>query len=165
MAAPAIDELRHLLHRKALASERHRSALGRSLGITDSEATALAHVVASGQLTPRELARRVGLSSGGVTALVHRLERAGHLVRRPHPRDGRSILLAPSASYLAQAERRYAPLVAEIDRAAARLTEEQRALVAHYLEEVTAISERHAERGESPELDDVVVQPATGLWA
>ena len=42
-------------------------------------------------------------SSGGITALVHRLESAGHLFRRRHPTDRRSILVELSPQLVARA--------------------------------------------------------------
>ena len=161
-------ELRHLLHRKALAGERFRAALARRLRVTDSEAAALAHLAGQGQLTPRELGMRLGLSSGGTTALVHRLEAAGHVERHPHPHDGRSLLLTASPSAVARAEALYAPLVADLDAIFARLGEGERAAVGSYLAAVTAVSERHAERLQAAAKSDgphAVAEPAPGLWA
>jgi DNA-binding MarR family transcriptional regulator len=161
-------ELRHLMHRKALAAERFRAASARKLGVTDSEAAALAHLASQGQLTPRELGLRLGLTSGGTTTLIHRLEAAGHVERHPHPHDRRSLLVTASASAVARAEELYSPLVAELDAVFARLGERERATVGSCLAEVTAVSERHAERlraAASAGATDVVAAPAPGLWA
>jgi len=165
---PSAQELRHLFHRKALAGERHRAALARTLRISDTEAAVLAHLASHGQLTPGELGALLGLTSGGTTALLHRLEAAGHLSRHPHPDDGRSILLTASRSILAAAERIYAPLVEDMDEAAARLSAEDRGVVARYLAEIAAVCERHAERLDAAvraESADTVAAPASGLWA
>ena len=162
------EELRHLFHRKALAGERHRAALARTLRISDTEAAALAHLASHGQATPGELGALLGLTSGGTTALLHRLEGAGHVARHPHPDDRRSILLTATPSILAAAEQVYAPLVEEMDEASARLTDQERAIVGRYLAEIAAVSERHAGRLEAAVRAgsaDVVAAPAPGLWA
>lgn len=167
-AGPSDADLRHLFHRKALAGERHRAALARALRISDTEAAALAHLASHGQATPGELGALLGLTSGGTTALLHRLESAGHLERQPHPDDRRSTLLRATPSILAAAEQIYAPLVADIDEASARLGETERAVVGRYLQDIAAISERHAERlgaEVSAESTDVVAAPAPALWA
>ena len=161
-------ELRHLLSRRTLAAERYRGTLARTLGLSDTEAAALAHLASYGQLTPRELGELLGLTSGGTTALVQRLEGAGHLARHPHPRDRRSILLTATPSIVERAEVIYAPLVQELDEVSARLTDEQRSVVGGYLEEIAAASERHAERLDTTaraESTEVIAAPAPGLWA
>jgi MarR family transcriptional regulator, organic hydroperoxide resistance regulator len=46
-----------------------------------------------GPSTPGELARFTGLTTGGVTVLLDRLEKGGYLKREPNPRDRRSVLV------------------------------------------------------------------------
>jgi DNA-binding MarR family transcriptional regulator len=162
------EELRELFHRKTLAGERHRGAVARMLQISDTEASALAHLARHGQLTPRRLAELLGLTSGGTTALVRRLEKAGHIARRPHPHDKRSIILTPSASVLERAGEVYAPLVQDMDAVSSRFSAEERQLIGSYLTEIASVSERHAESLDSvararPEKS--FAEPAPGLWA
>jgi MarR family transcriptional regulator, organic hydroperoxide resistance regulator len=46
-----------------------------------------------GPSTPGELARSTGLTTGGVTVMLDRLERGGYVKRVPNPRDRRSVLV------------------------------------------------------------------------
>ena len=46
-----------------------------------------------GPSTPGELSRFTGLTTGGVTVMLDRLERGGYLKREPNPRDRRSVLV------------------------------------------------------------------------
>jgi len=48
---------------------------------------------ADGPLTQRDLGERLALTSGAITMLVDRLERAGWVHRRPHPGDRRYVLI------------------------------------------------------------------------
>ena len=48
------------------------------------------------EVTPIDLARHLGVSTASVTALLDRLERSGHLERRPHPSDRRKVLVSPT---------------------------------------------------------------------
>jgi len=52
-----------------------------------------------GPSTPSRLGAATGLSSGGVTVALDRLEKAGYIRRQPNPNDRRSLLVAlvPSA--------------------------------------------------------------------
>jgi MarR family transcriptional regulator, organic hydroperoxide resistance regulator len=46
-----------------------------------------------GPSTPSELARSTGLTTGGVTVMLDRLEKEGYVKREPNPRDRRSVLV------------------------------------------------------------------------
>ena len=88
------------LHRFGLERDRMRTALARRTGIGPADLDALEHLEADGPLTQRELGDRLLLTSGAITMLADRLERAGLVRRRPHPSDRRSVLLelAPEAA-------------------------------------------------------------------
>jgi DNA-binding MarR family transcriptional regulator len=89
----ATGRLRAALQRLELAGAYHRAARARRLAIPHVELTALEHLDALGGLTPGELGHRLGLTSGGVTALTGRLVDAGLVARRRHPEDGRMRVL------------------------------------------------------------------------
>ncbi|MEM8704207.1 MAG: MarR family transcriptional regulator [Pseudomonadota bacterium] len=64
------------------------------IGLKLGEFDVLATLVRSGppyQLTPTELYRSTMMSSGGMTARVDKLEKAGLVERRPHPEDRRAL--------------------------------------------------------------------------
>ena len=69
-------------------------AIGRRLGLSAVEHKALGLVQRSGPLTAGALARQTGLTSGAITGLVDRLERAGYVRRAPDPADRRRVLVA-----------------------------------------------------------------------
>jgi len=88
------------LHRFGLARDRLRTALARRLRLSVADLDALEHLELDGPLSQRDLAERLHFTSGAITMLVDRLERAGLAVRQPHPTDRRICLieLAPQPS-------------------------------------------------------------------
>jgi MarR family transcriptional regulator, organic hydroperoxide resistance regulator len=48
--------------------------------------------------TPGDFARWSGLTTGGVTVVLDRLERAGYIKRKPNPTDRRSTIVRPAAA-------------------------------------------------------------------
>lgn len=50
-------------------------------------------LTAAGALTPTDLAIALGLTTGGMTTVIDRLERAGYARRRPDPHDRRKIIV------------------------------------------------------------------------
>jgi DNA-binding MarR family transcriptional regulator len=163
------QRLRDLLHRKALATERHRGGVARRLGLSETEAAALAYLARHGRLTPRELGERLFLTSGGVTALLHRLERAGHIRREPHPHDKRSTILIATPEIVEAASEIYEPLVSRIDDSSAQLSADERLAVGRFLERIVMISEEEAdvvrERDAGQEGEHLPGVPAPGLWS
>lgn len=72
---------------------RIRESFARSIGLSHSEFNAVMLLGDPGELTPKQLADQLGITSGSATAMIDRLETAGLLARRPHPHDRRSLLL------------------------------------------------------------------------
>jgi DNA-binding MarR family transcriptional regulator len=160
------ERIRDLLHRKALATERHRAGVARRLGLSDTEVAALAHLARHGNLTPSQLADRLFLTSGGVTALAQRLERAGYVRREPHPRDKRSTVLSADPRILDEAGDLYEPLVSALDWATSELGTEERAAIGRYLERIVAISEEKADDVARAADDEAPLAgaPVPALW-
>jgi DNA-binding MarR family transcriptional regulator len=51
-----------------------------------------------GSATPGELARWSRLTTGGITVVLDRLQKAGYIRRRPNPKDRRSSVIRPIPS-------------------------------------------------------------------
>jgi DNA-binding MarR family transcriptional regulator len=68
-----------------------RAAEKVGLNLTDMQ---MLHILQlEGPCTPSRLAEWTGLSSGGVTVALDRLEKAGYIRRGPNPADRRSLLI------------------------------------------------------------------------
>jgi MarR family transcriptional regulator, organic hydroperoxide resistance regulator len=61
------------------------------LGLTDMQVLHMLQIY--GPSTPSRLGAWTGLSSGGVTVALDRLEKSGYLRRAPNPEDRRSLLI------------------------------------------------------------------------
>jgi DNA-binding MarR family transcriptional regulator len=138
------DRLRILLHRVELAAMYQRAARARELGLHQVELAALEHLVVLGALTPGELGHRLGLTSGGVTALAGRLIEAGHVARSAHPSDKRMrVLTATDAGRRHVAD--YAePVLEPGDRALAWLSGEDARTLERFLDLLAPLKERAA---------------------
>jgi DNA-binding MarR family transcriptional regulator len=113
------EPITQALERLELAGAYHRAARSRQIGVPQIELTALEHLAASGGLTPGELGHRLGLTSGGVTALTGRLIDAGCVTRDHHPDDGRMRVLALSEAGAERLRDHMAPVRDPLEDAAA----------------------------------------------
>jgi len=73
-----------------------------------------------GPSTPGELARSTGLTTGGVTVMLDRLEKGGYVKRVPNPRDRRSVLVRLNPTKLKKMQ----PFYGEINQRMAALLDE-----------------------------------------
>jgi DNA-binding MarR family transcriptional regulator len=81
--------------RQALGGPAYEEAIADRLGLNVTDLRALELVVAEPGVSAGDIAERSGLTSGAVTGVVDRLERAGFVERRPDPADRRGITVHP----------------------------------------------------------------------
>jgi DNA-binding Lrp family transcriptional regulator len=89
-----------------------------------------------GPSTAGRLAQLSGFTTGAITGIVDRLERAGYARREPHPNDRRSIVIRSLG--LGDLKAKIGPIFASLGRAtgvlAARYTPVELAAIQSYLE-------------------------------
>ena len=69
-------------------------ALAKKAGLTAAESRCIGILGQRGVLTAGELARATGLTTGAITGIVDRLQKAGWLRREGTPDDRRSVLIS-----------------------------------------------------------------------
>lgn len=161
------DVIRRLLYRRDVALARHRATLARSLGLTDVEMLVLIHLREREALAPSQVAGLLDLSSGGATAMVQRLERGGHVTRRPHPTDRRSTLIELSEQTAHRLTDSQAAFDQGLEQTIAPLVGPERAVVARFFEDLAVLSEAvdGTAREEAEAVPKPQPRPVPSLWA
>lgn len=93
-----------------------------------------------GPLTASQLAGAVGLTSGGLSIALDRLERIGYVRRSRHPDDRRSVLVEATDALVPLEAEMYGQLGEEIRRLLGTYNREQLATIKHYLEKAAEIT-------------------------
>jgi DNA-binding MarR family transcriptional regulator len=145
------EPITQALGRLELAGSYHRAALARRTGAPQIELTALEHLDTLGGLTPGELGHRLGLTSGGVTALTGRLIEAGYVTRARHPEDGRMRVLAVTAAGLERLREHMDPVLEPLDETLERLSGAEAELITRVLDELATRREAAAAATPGPE--------------
>ena len=138
------EEITWATRRLDIAMSRLMVAFSRAVGISVPEMLALEHLGVDGSLGPSELARRLQMTTGAVTALVDRLEASGHAVRAPHPSDRRRVVITRTQKADEDVMEEVAPMAKEIFELAESLSDEQRQAVGGFLDGFIQIIERTA---------------------
>ena len=84
-----VHEIRRFIAGAILHNQKVADEVG--LHLTDLQCINVLEL--AGPTTPGDLARSTGLTTGGVTVMLDRLEKAGYLKRAPNPQDRRSLLV------------------------------------------------------------------------
>ncbi|NLA64714.1 MAG: MarR family transcriptional regulator [Leucobacter sp.] len=109
------------------------------LGGTDMRA--LHYLIVAGNsgliATPGAIAVHLGISSASTTKLLDRLERAGHVIRSPHPTDRRALAILITPETHEAAMQTVGRQHAKRFHAAARLTPAEREVVIRFLNDMT----------------------------
>jgi DNA-binding MarR family transcriptional regulator len=113
------DELVRLMQTLVAEGQRIGHAFAHRHGVHGTDVEALIRVLVAGErpLTAGELAAELGLTTGAVTTLLDRLERAGHVRRERDERDRRRVNLHYGDAGLELAQQFFTPL-GELHRAA-----------------------------------------------
>ena len=115
------DRITEATRRLDVAMSTLTAAFARDLEVSVPELLALENLDSEGGLGPSELARRLQLSTGAVTALVDRLEASGHAARAAHPSDRRRVVVTRTSKASADLAEEAAPVANEIHRLAEKL--------------------------------------------
>ncbi|MCQ4084240.1 MarR family transcriptional regulator [Streptomyces sp. RB6PN25] len=83
------------------------------LGLNRTDLRCLELIFAPSPLSPGELATAAGLTTGGVTTAIDRLERSGYATRVRDTKDRRRVIVQPTEKSSAMLGEVFAPIVEE----------------------------------------------------
>ena len=117
------------------------------LGVNRTDLHCLNAIENAGGLTAGQLAAETGLTSGAVTGVIDRLERAGFARRVSDPDDRRRVKVEVTPKFYGRADRIWGPLAADWEsRLADRFTAEQLERVIEFLRTTNEVGRKHIER-------------------
>jgi DNA-binding MarR family transcriptional regulator len=115
-------------------------------GVTRTDLRCIEILVRDRRTSPGALGPALGLTSGGVTAMLNRLERQGYLRRGTHPGDGRRVVVEVTDHTLALADELYGPIAREGAAMIENYTAGELRLLAGYLHDCRELYLRHLAR-------------------
>lgn len=144
-----MDELGPIVQSYQSAVDDFDREAARLLGVNDTDLRCMEQLVVAGETgaTPRQIADRLALTTGSVTTMLDRLEKAGYVTRSQHPTDGRRVVvhLTPQAH-----DRIWDIIGPHIAESSATVTAEFTAAeldtVKRFLETVTRVQSEHVTR-------------------
>jgi DNA-binding MarR family transcriptional regulator len=102
-----VRSLTREVRKSIAASILFNETVAASVGLNGTDLQFLHLLELQEAATPGDLARWSGLTTGGVTVVLDRLEKAGYVKRKPNPADRRSTIVRPVAARLRKLASRY----------------------------------------------------------
>jgi DNA-binding MarR family transcriptional regulator len=142
-----IDELIFAFRASGNQDSAFENLAADRLGVNRTDLHCLNAIENAGGLTAGELAAEVGLTSGAVTGVVDRLERAGFARRVPDPADRRRVKVEVTPEFYARAKQIWGPLAADWEAAlASGFTAAELARITEFLTLTNEVGKRHLDR-------------------
>ncbi|MFJ4580816.1 MarR family transcriptional regulator [Streptomyces echinatus] len=142
--AQALSAMDHLIAAHLIGQQE----LARRLGLNVTDLTCFAFVLEAGDelLTAGDLAARAHVTTGAVTGILNRLERAGYVTRRPDPRDRRRVRVAAVPAAVTQVEAVYAGHYKRLTALFADYSPEELAVITDWFTRATALAHEYLEK-------------------
>jgi DNA-binding MarR family transcriptional regulator len=115
----------------------HNQAVAQRVGLGGSDSQFLSLLGIHGPLTPGRLAELTGLTTGTVTGVIDRLERAGYARRERDAADRRKVLVTPVPEAMATLAEHYREHGEHLDAVLRRRNAAQLRVIADFLAELT----------------------------
>jgi DNA-binding MarR family transcriptional regulator len=132
---------------RALSTEIDRldQAAADRYGLNRTDMRALDIVGRAGPLAPTDLARLLGFTTGGVTTVLDRLERAGYTRRRPDSGDRRRLLVEATAATAARDTEVFGDLIRQTSHLLASYTDQQLQVIDDFLTRTRKLTAAYAD--------------------
>ena len=142
---------------------KYVDAAAASLGLSRSDADCLRTLLAAGSATPGQLVEATGLTSGGMSGVIDRLERLGFAQRDADPDDRRRVLVRVAPDHLAALSVLVSPWESAVDDAGKTYDSAALTLLVDSAQRRRAIFQQ-ATRSLGPSLDDATVS-SSGVFS
>ena len=117
------------------------------LGVSVTDLHCLNIIESHSGLTAGELAKESGLTTGAVTAVIDRLDRAGYARRVADERDRRKVIVEVTPEFYERAGEIWGPVARDWEKSISRrFSAEELSVIAAFLEHAGELAARHAER-------------------
>ena len=149
---------------RALSTEIDRldQAAADRYGLNRTDMRALDILGQAGPLAPTDLARQLGFTTGGVTTVLDRLERAGYIRRRPDPADRRRLVVQTTEATAARDAEVFGDLIRATSDLLAAYTDDQLQVIGDFLDRTRQLTGAYADTLGRPAGPSSAQEPAHG---
>jgi len=141
-----VKSLTQQLRKYGMRSVLFQQNMALKLGVFPTDLKTADILNETGPITAGELSRITSLSTGAVTALIDRLEKAGIVKREKDPNDGRRVVIAPVAKRHKEILEHYQTLAQATKTMCEDYDEKEMELILTFVSNITTIMEKELEK-------------------
>jgi DNA-binding MarR family transcriptional regulator len=141
-----LDALERELRRATGQSVAFSNAVAERLGMHSTDLECLGFLFDEGPAPAGRLAELSGLTTGAVTRMIDRLERAGYVRREPDPRDRRRVIVRLIPERAHEVAALFEPMSRAMADLYAQYSDEQLALILHFAERAANVGQEQTAR-------------------
>lgn len=133
------------LHRYGMRTSIFQQNMAQKMGVVHTDLKTANILNETGPLTAGELSKITGLSTGSVTALVDRLEKAGYVRRERNESDRRRVMIVPIPERHKEIMNHYKSLSSKIKQLGEDYEGQELNLILTFLSDITDLLEQESE--------------------
>ncbi len=144
--AELVERIRKAFGRNSLANQLMNQAVAERLGLNLTDFSALMMLGDRGPMAASQIGEATGLSSGAVTGVIDRLERAGWVTRESDPQDRRRVVVRAAMERKGEVEELFRPVAEAGIARTLDASEEKLEFIIAFLNGSAGMWEEHAAR-------------------
>jgi DNA-binding MarR family transcriptional regulator len=121
-------------------------AIAEKMKLNATDAECIDFLMEMGPSTAGELAKVTRLTTGAITNVIDRLEKAGFVKRENDPKDRRKIIVSFIPKKIERSKRYYDAMAADVYELLSGYNESKLISILQYSDSLTAIFQKHAEK-------------------
>ena len=141
-----IDDLMWALRRFTRSTLMLQHIIASSIGLQATEAECIDYLQEMGPSTAGSLAKATGLTTGAITNVIDRLEKAGFVKRTPDPADRRKVIVSFIPDQHKQAYHHYSNLASDVGQLFNTYTEPELELLLMHTKKLDEIYQQNTLR-------------------
>lgn len=130
--AALLQELEEAMRRSSAQGAMFAKAVADRAGISASDMDCMDFLNLEGRMTAGRLAELTGLTTGAITGVIDRLEKAGYVRRERNDSDRRKVFIAVVPETAARIGRLYVPMQQSMQKVWSRYSEEELRLLLRF---------------------------------
>jgi DNA-binding MarR family transcriptional regulator len=141
-----IDELVREFRTSGNVDDAFDNLAAKRLGVNETDLHCLNIIENAGGITAGALAVEAGLTTGAVTGVIDRLERAGFARRIRDQGDRRRVKVEVTKAFYARADKIWGPPRADWGRTLSKFSAEELEVITEFLRATNEVGRKHMER-------------------
>ncbi len=133
------------LHKYGMRTSIFQQNMAQKMGVVHTDLKTANILNETGPITAGELSKITGLSTGSVTALVDRLEKAGYVSRERDESDRRRVMIVPMPERHKQIMNHYNSLGMKIKQLGNHYGDDELKLILKFLSDITDVLDQENE--------------------